>query len=269
MANSSKTIKAPANLKAIALPTEHGGWGFLVEPLLLGLLLAPSWQGLAFALAMLGLFLLHQPLKIAVKDRLKGIRTNRSRWAEGFALLYAGLSAGFALPLIWLGTGNFYLMLGFMLPFILVQAVYDFRNQSRELLPELSGAIALALAASALVSLVNWDLLPALALWILLIARTIPAILFVRALLRKQKGKAANFSIVYIAHGLAILLCVGLALARMLPYLAGLVMLILALRAYLSLNNSQPIAAKIIGFREIGFGLMTVGLSCLGFWWGI
>lgn len=262
-------IKAPANLKSIVLPTEHGGWGFLLEPLLLGLLLAPSWAGLAFALAMFSLFLIHQPLKIAVKDRLKGIHTNRSQWAEGFALLYGFLAIAFALPLLWNSPSNFYLTIALMLPFMLVQAVYDFRNQSRELLPELAGAAALGLAASGIAILGNWELLPAFMLWLILLARTIPAIIYVRALLRKQKSKATNLAIVHLAHSIAFALIFALALAAFVPYLSALTMLILGLRAYLSLTNPKPIAAKIIGFREIGFGLMTVVLTALGYWWGM
>jgi hypothetical protein len=60
-----------------------------------------------------------------------------------------------------------------------------------------------------------------------------------------------------------------LALSNYLPYLSALAMLILYLRAWLSLNSDKPIAAKIIGMREIGFGLMTAGLTVLGFWLGI
>lgn len=262
-------IKAPANLKAIALPTEHGAWAFLLEPLALGLLLAPAWAGLSFSLAMLSLFLVHQPLKIAVKDRLKGIHTNRSQWAEAFALLYGILAFLFILPLLSGISANFLLILGLMLPFMLVQAVYDFRNQSRELIPELSGTIAMAFAASGIAILGNWELIPALMLWLVLVARSTPSIIYVRELLRKQKGKAANPAMAYLAHGIAFSVISGLALADLLPYLGAFAMLILGLRAYLSLNNEKPIAAKIIGFREIGFGLMTVALSALGFWWGI
>jgi hypothetical protein len=29
--------------RAVALPTEHGSWSFVGEPILLGLLLAPGW----------------------------------------------------------------------------------------------------------------------------------------------------------------------------------------------------------------------------------
>jgi hypothetical protein len=36
---------AKLNLKSVALPVEHGGWGMLGEPLLLALLVAPSWAG--------------------------------------------------------------------------------------------------------------------------------------------------------------------------------------------------------------------------------
>lgn len=35
--------------KRIVLPSEHGSWGFLAEPLLLGLLAAPSGAGAALA----------------------------------------------------------------------------------------------------------------------------------------------------------------------------------------------------------------------------
>src|SRR5689334_962019 len=45
------------SLRALALPTEHGGWGLLLEPLLLGLLIVPSAPGAAVAAAALGAFL--------------------------------------------------------------------------------------------------------------------------------------------------------------------------------------------------------------------
>ena len=38
-------------LRSIALPTEHGGWGFTLEPILLGLLVAPTWAGFGLAVA--------------------------------------------------------------------------------------------------------------------------------------------------------------------------------------------------------------------------
>ena len=49
------TALAPAGARpawrVVALPDEHGGWGLTAEPVLLGLLVAPSWAGLAIGAA--------------------------------------------------------------------------------------------------------------------------------------------------------------------------------------------------------------------------
>lgn len=52
-------------LKSVAIPTEHGGWGFTLEPILLGLLyLAFVWKPLPHPfLALIGVALLHPLLK--------------------------------------------------------------------------------------------------------------------------------------------------------------------------------------------------------------
>ncbi|MCB0162365.1 MAG: YwiC-like family protein, partial [Caldilineaceae bacterium] len=64
--------KARPRWRSIALPTEHGGWGFLLEPLLLGRLVAPSAAGLLLLVATVAAFLLRQPLKIVLVDRRRG-----------------------------------------------------------------------------------------------------------------------------------------------------------------------------------------------------
>ena len=37
--------------RTVAVPSEHGGWGLTAEPVLLGLLLAFSWSGVAVGVA--------------------------------------------------------------------------------------------------------------------------------------------------------------------------------------------------------------------------
>lgn len=56
--------KSTVSIKTVAIPAEHGGWGFLCEPLILGLLIAPSLAGIGIVLMMAAAFLLHQPFKI-------------------------------------------------------------------------------------------------------------------------------------------------------------------------------------------------------------
>lgn len=262
-------IKKPANLRSIALPIEHGGWGFLGEPILLGLVLAPSFTGLSFSFAMLAFFLIHQPLKVAVKDRLRGNRVPRSIWAEGFVLLYAILTLILVLPALLSGSRAFFVPIIAMLPFIALQTFYDFRNDSRAMLPELSGAIALSASAAAIAILGGWELLPAMMLSLLLIARAVPAILFVRSFFRKLRGKAASIPMTYGAHVLSILVIAVIAFVGSLPWLSVVAVIILLIRAYLTLNSSQAITPKILGFREMGFGVMTIALTVIGIFFGL
>jgi YwiC-like protein len=55
--------------RAMAIPDEHGGWGLTAEPVLLGLLVAPSWAGAALAVAAFVAFLVRTPLKVVLVDR--------------------------------------------------------------------------------------------------------------------------------------------------------------------------------------------------------
>ncbi|NND04465.1 MAG: hypothetical protein HKN91_16945, partial [Acidimicrobiia bacterium] len=36
-----------ASLRAVAVPTEHGGWSLTLEPVILGLIVAPTGSGVA------------------------------------------------------------------------------------------------------------------------------------------------------------------------------------------------------------------------------
>ena len=54
--------EARSPLRAVAMPSEHGGWGLTTEPGLLGLLVEPSLAGAALAVAALLLFLVRQPV---------------------------------------------------------------------------------------------------------------------------------------------------------------------------------------------------------------
>ncbi len=65
---SAITAKRDVRLKAVALPIEHGSWGFLFEPLLAGLLVAPSFASIWIALLVIGAFLTRQPLKVYLTD---------------------------------------------------------------------------------------------------------------------------------------------------------------------------------------------------------
>jgi hypothetical protein len=101
-------------------------------------------------------------------------------------------------------------------------------------------------------------------------ARAVPAVVYVRARLRLEKGQPFSRMPVFIAHGAAILVALGLAIAELAPVLVVVTMAILLLRAIYGLApRPQPTPAKIIGLQELAYGIMTVVLVYAGFTRGI
>src|SRR6187402_3047968 len=60
---SGRAVSPP--VATVFLPREHGSWFLVLEPLALGLLIAPSWAGGALAAATLSGFFARRPLKPA------------------------------------------------------------------------------------------------------------------------------------------------------------------------------------------------------------
>ncbi len=254
------------HIRSVALPSEHGGWGFLIEPILLGLLVAPTWGGFLLALAAVGVFLLHQPLKIAVKDRIKGHRPPRARWAERFVILYGLLALAPMSLLLLMTTGDFWAPILLATPFAIVQLAYDARNQSRQLAAEVCGAWALAMIAPSIVMVAGWSLGQGLALWLILALRGGTSILYVRARLQLEHGKPASRQVVWLAHGLAMVALIALYGWQRIPWLTLAAFGMLCGRAVVGLSRyRKPRAAKIIGFQELGYGLATVFSVALGY----
>lgn len=257
----SKTI----NHRSIALPSEHGAWGFLLEPLLMGMMLAPSAAGVWQSVTIFAIFLIHQPLKVALKpSRKSGIRT---RVAWRYVLVYTIIALiGFALTIRTDNQSGIFLV-PFLLavPLMLVQAWYDAHGQSRALIAELCGSAALGAAVTALVLLAGWGIAPAFALWGLLLARTIPSIVYVRARLRRQRGQTIALRPTIGLHGLALLVVVLLAGFSLVPRLSVLAISILMGRAWYGLQNTQKVRASRIGMAEMAYGLLVIGLTVLGY----
>jgi hypothetical protein len=239
-------------LRPLALPAEHGGWGFLCEPILLGMLVAPSWGGGLVAAAALFGFLARHPLKLAFQDAVRGRRYPRTFWCRALAasyLLAALLSLAGAVALS--GTG---LLAPFALalPFAALQAWRDAKNHGRELLAEVSGAVAMASTVAAIAIAGGAGTQVACGLAGILIARFVPAILYVRALLGRLPAWRA-----WAAHVVAL----G-AIASYARPLAVAAMAVLLLRAAWGLTHEPP-RAKVIGWREIAFGVGTVVLVAI------
>ena len=257
-------------LKTIALPVEHGGWGITLEPILLGLLVAPSAAGAGLAVATVGAFLARHPFKIVAGDRRRGRRFQRTPVAERFAIVYACVAvAGLAFALYGARSYAFLLPLALSAPLALVQLWQDAAGRSRGLLPELAGSVAMgSVAASiALAGGATWPL--ALGLWAVLAARFVPAIIYVRARLAALHGKRVAHLPSLVAHAAALASVSALAYAKVLPVLAVAVMVVLFGRALYGFARCWPSTAKRVGFSEIVFGALTVVAVAAGVIFGL
>ena len=254
------------SLKSVALPAEHGGWGFLIEPLIVGLAVAPTWPGAAIAAAALGAFLARHPLKLALADRQRGRAYPRTRAAWAFVFLYAVLAA-LAFALAWSASAaRFWPPLLAAAPAALLQLYYDVQNRGRELAPELLGALATGSAAAAITLAGGWPAGPALLLWLLLATRAAAAILYVRTRLRLDRGQEPDRLPAAASHAGALALVAALAGAGLVPWLCVLAFAVLLARAAHGMSAwRRRLRPQAVGFQELGYGLLTAVLLAFAY----
>lgn len=260
--------EARALWRSVALPNEHGGWGMLAEPLLLGLVLAPSPAGGFLAVAALAAFLARHPLKLALSDRRRGSRYPRTAAAERMAILYAAAALGAASAALAAGGSRPFLPLLAAAPVAAVQIVYDARLQGRHLAPELCGGVALAALAPAVLLAGGWEAAPSLAAGALLALKAATSVLYVRARLRLDRGLVARRAPAWAAHAGAVAAAAALAAAGWAPWAGVAGTAVLLARAAHGLSERRDrVRPQVLGFRELGLGIaFALGLA-LGYAW--
>ncbi len=258
-----------AMARSVALPAEKGSWSLVSEPIVLGLVAAPSWAGLALAIGALGMFLCNRPLKVILADRRRGRRYERTALAWRFGLAYAAVAAVAMAVALALAGWRPFLPLALAAPLLLLFTVYD-QRPGRSWQAELAAPVAFAAIVAAIAVADGWAWTPALALWGFMVARAVPAVLFIRARLRLDKGRPAgpgeSAMAVFAAHVLALVAVAALVWPGWLPWTAVLAAALLLARAVWGLSpwrgQLSPVA---LGFLETGFGLLAVLLVALAY----
>jgi 4-hydroxybenzoate polyprenyltransferase len=246
-------------IRAVALPAEHGGWALVIEPIVLGLIVAPSIGGLFISLAALACFLARHPLKTAIVDRRKKRVLNRTSLAERFALLYTTLAITFFAVAALTLNREWLLPLLVAAPLVLVQLFYDARGFSRKLVPEMAGALAVGSISTSIALAGGWARPTAYALWIIVACRHAPTILYLRVLLsRRRQPEATTGAAVIVAQLLALIAVVLLLVFRVAPLLTIVVFVVLFVRALIGLFNQRAPTPKKLGLSEIAFGAFTI-----------
>jgi len=239
-------------IRPLALPVEHGGWGFVIEPAVLALLVVPSWPGLAIGVAVIAAFLARHPLRLAAGDWMRRRRYPRTIVCERLALGYG--AAAIVAMTIAVAVTDARILIPFAItaPLGLAQFAFDVRNRGHAPAPEIAGAIAAGATAAAIALAGGRSPALAATLWLLTILRSVPAILFVRAALAKGRR-----SIAVAVHVAAVVIAIALWYQRLAPAAAIVTTSLLLGRSLIRIEHEPP---RRIGMREIAFGAVTVVL---------
>ncbi len=264
---SSVAHPHPVSLRKVALPVEHGGWGIVFEPVVLGLLVAPSPAAAFIALAAAGAFLARQPLKIAMNDvLLRHRRYPRTEAAIRFAIGYGSAALVALIVAVLLAGPRLLLPVLIAAPFAAVQILYDAKNGSRSVIPEVAGALAMGASASMMGIAAGLQPAIAWALWAVISARTIAAVLYVRSRLQLEHGQGLRWKAAVGGHLLALAGILALRQLDLAPLLAIVAFGALTGRSIVGLSPWRgKIGPKQVGWREIGWGTGSVLLIGLGY----
>ena len=253
--------------RAVAIPTGHGGWGLTLEPVLLGVIVAFSWPGVAIGLAAVLAFVVRTPLKLALIDR----RRHRSLQPTGLATRVALLELAVLVALVASGVadaGTWWLIpVACALPLFAVELWFDVRSRGRRLVPELCGAVGISAIAASIVIAGGGDRRLAVAVWMILAARSLASIPYVRTQIARTRRKAASLATTdafqFTGAGLAGLAVLAVAVDDRVLVGAGVVMAA-ALAQSIATRRAGIAAVKVIGLRQMAIGLTIVAATATG-----
>ena len=252
----------PAAL-SIFLPREHGSWSLALEPIVLGMIVAPTIGGGGLAVAALAAFFARRPLRLSIAPGTPG-RRRSARAALGLLLMMAaaGLLEAWVLggiERLWplaMATVSGALFLYF-----------DLCGGSRAYAAEVAGAATYSFLPAAFASLAGWPVSAALALTALMQARSVPTVMTVRSYLRTVKGQGTSIVAPLLASAVAALAATALAYEHLAPWSGSIATLALAGRAAALLTVVHGSwSARQVGFTEALLGLGYILAIALAYW---
>jgi hypothetical protein len=234
----------------VAIPSEHGGWGLTGEPILLGLLLAFSWSGVAIGAAALLSFLARTPLKLAMVDHRRGRNLERTSIARRLSAAEVAVIAALGIAALATAGWHWLVPVAVALPLFGVEIWFDARSRGRRLVPELCGAIGMGAVAAAA--------------WLVLAARSVAAIPFIRTQIgRLRRGEVSTRS-----SDLFQLLAVLVATVAVLvepDVLVGSIAVVVTVGLHLGWVRHSPVPpAKVLGLRQMALGFAVVAATAIG-----
>lgn len=251
-----------STLRAVAMPTEHGGWSLTLEPVLLGLLVAWSWPGFALGAAAMLAFLARTPSKIVLVDAWRRRWLARTTVAARIAAVELFVLVALVVAAALTADARFWWPLLAAAPLVAVELWFDMRSRSRRLLPELAGTVGIGSVAAAIALADGAETSLAAGLWIVVAARAAAAIPYARTQVFRTRGRPHELWHSDLAQALAVAAATIAWLAGVVPLAAAI-----AIAAVAAFNvravRTAPRPAKSIGLQQMFFGIAVVVVTAI------
>ncbi|MBU6408830.1 MAG: hypothetical protein KGR98_00450, partial [Verrucomicrobia bacterium] len=134
----------------------------------------------------------------------------------------------------------------------------DSRNEAREGAAEVAGAVAFSSLPATFGALAGWGGAASLALAAVMLVRSVPTVLTVRANLRLKKGQAVSILPALLAAGAGLVLSAWVVSLRLAPWTAALFAAVFAARTIWLLCWRPQLAARTIGITEATLGVLML-----------
>ncbi len=257
------TPRARSRWRAVAIPSEHGGWGLTLEPALLGLLVAPSIAGGAIGIAAFLAFLVRTPLKVALVDRHRHRVLERTRLAVRIAAVELTVIAVLTVVALVDAGWEWTIPFAVAVPLFGVELWFDARSRSRRLVPELCGAVGITAVVAAIALAGGESATLAVALWIVLAARAVASVPFARVQVLRLKSGASPTVVSDVAQlaGIALAAVAWLVDADVALGAASVALVAIVQFAW-SRGPARP--AKVVGISQLVLGLIVVVTTAIG-----
>jgi YwiC-like protein len=264
--NPSASPQARSVFRRVAVPAEHGGWALTAEPVLLGLLVAPSVAGVALAVAAFLAFLVRTPVTVVLVDRHRERWLPRTTIAARVAAIEAVLVVALVAVALLTGSARWLLLLAIAAPLVAVELDFDLRSRSRRLLPELCGAVGIGAVVACILLAAGEPAELAVALWLVMAGRSVASIPFARTEIERLHDRPVRLMVSDGAQVVGVALAVGATVLERLV-LPGLIALGLLAGLQVVALRCRPLPAVVLGVGQSVAGLVIVLVTAAAVRW--
>lgn len=245
-------------ISQVSIPREHGGWGLSIEPVLLGLLVDPSWAGLCLGLMAIAMFIARTPLKVVLVDLWRKRWLQRTRVAAIiFSIESLLILVLFIASVVLAKQTSFLIFIMISIPMVLVALYFDMKSKSRRLLPELAGSIGLASMVGSIVVSSGTDLKLAFGLWMVVSSRILASVPYVRAQMFRARKVACSLWHSDIAQLIAVSLVYIAWQQFFVPFMSFIVLSCVAI-AHVVLVRGPILKLRVVGYEQMAIGLIVI-----------